>query len=164
MRAERASWCSADQSRTGDRRRAPDQIDELDHCAMTPEQIGLYQAVLDKLVTKTDEATGEAPRKGQIRAVITVKQICNHPSAYKRDDRPLRTIRQARAPRGDRRRGLAAGERALIFTHFASGASASPSTSPRALNRSRSYHGGLAHARPAHRRLPGGDGPAPWLS
>src|SRR5690606_39610954 len=25
----------------------PDRIDELDHCTMTPEQIGLYQAVLD---------------------------------------------------------------------------------------------------------------------
>ena len=28
----------------------PDRIDELDHCTMTPEQIGLYQAVLDDLV------------------------------------------------------------------------------------------------------------------
>ncbi len=28
----------------------PDKIDELDHCGMTPEQIGLYQAVLDQLV------------------------------------------------------------------------------------------------------------------
>ena len=27
----------------------PDRIDELDHCAMTPEQVGLYQAVLDNL-------------------------------------------------------------------------------------------------------------------
>ena len=27
----------------------PDQIDELDHCAMTPEQIGMYQALLDAL-------------------------------------------------------------------------------------------------------------------
>src|SRR6185369_12303603 len=27
----------------------PDQIDELDRCAMTPEQIGLYQALLDTL-------------------------------------------------------------------------------------------------------------------
>ncbi len=32
----------------------PDQIDELDHCAMTPEQIGMYQALLDALVTGTE--------------------------------------------------------------------------------------------------------------
>ncbi len=30
----------------------PDKIDELDHCTMTAEQIGLYQAVLDDLVAK----------------------------------------------------------------------------------------------------------------
>ena len=28
----------------------PDKIDELDHCGMTAEQIGLYQAVLDNLL------------------------------------------------------------------------------------------------------------------
>ena len=33
---------------------------------------------------------GEKPRKGQILAAITaLKQICNHPSAYQHDDRPL---------------------------------------------------------------------------
>src|SRR6185295_19741907 len=41
----------------------PDQIDELDRCAMTPEQIGLYQAVLDKLVIAADVPEGEEPRK-----------------------------------------------------------------------------------------------------
>ena len=30
----------------------PDKIDELDHCTMTTEQIGLYQAVLDDLLAK----------------------------------------------------------------------------------------------------------------
>src|SRR4029079_10984027 len=34
----------------------PDRIDELDHCSMTAEQIGLYQAVLDTLVVSTDPA------------------------------------------------------------------------------------------------------------
>ncbi|MDQ1534191.1 MAG: hypothetical protein QOF28_1952, partial [Actinomycetota bacterium] len=43
----------------------PDQIDELDHCAMTAEQIGLYQAVLDQLVVGADLPEGEEPRKGQ---------------------------------------------------------------------------------------------------
>src|SRR5205085_12003123 len=68
----------------------PDQIDELDHCAMTPEQIGMYQALLDALVTGSAVAEGEKPRQGQILAAITgLKQICNHPSAYQRDDKPL---------------------------------------------------------------------------
>ena len=81
----------------------PDRIDELDHCAMTPEQIGLYQAVLDTLVSQTLGAGGAAEaaagrdgerngeeqrRKGAILAAITaLKQICNHPAAYRNGDR-----------------------------------------------------------------------------
>src|SRR5947208_6875567 len=44
----------------------PDQIDELDHCVMTPEQIGMYQAVIDTLVTGDASAEGEKSRNGQI--------------------------------------------------------------------------------------------------
>ena len=65
----------------------PDKIDELDHCTMTAEQIGLYQAVLDELVTTVaSQATVREQKKGAILAAITaLKQICNHPAAY-RDD------------------------------------------------------------------------------
>src|SRR5439155_22001420 len=99
----------------------PDRIDQLDHCAMTPEQIGLYQAVLDTLVLATDLPDGAEPRKGQILAAITaLKQICNHPSAYQEDDRPL----AGRSGKLSRLEEIvdavfAAGERVLIFTHFA---------------------------------------------
>ena len=48
---------------------------------MTPEQIGLYQAVLDRLLAERRPTTARA--KGQILAAITaLKQICNHPAAY----------------------------------------------------------------------------------
>lgn len=101
----------------------PDRIDELDHCAMTPEQIGLYQAVLDSLVAQQAEVDAGAPRKkGAVLAAITaLKQICNHPVNYQDDDGEL-----------DDRSGklarlieildnvFASGERILIFTHFAS--------------------------------------------
>ncbi len=39
----------------------PDKIDELDHCTMTPEQIGLYQAVLDDLIAKARPTWPPAP-------------------------------------------------------------------------------------------------------
>jgi SNF2 family DNA or RNA helicase len=99
----------------------PDRIDELDHCAMTLEQIGLYQAVLDKLVIGTDLPEGEEPRKGQILAAITaLKQICNHPSAYQDDDRPL-AGRSGKLSRLEEivAAVFAAEERVLVFTHFA---------------------------------------------
>jgi len=123
----------------------PDQIDELDRCSMTPEQIGLYQAVLDKLVTSQGEE-GEEPRKGQILAAITaLKQICNHPAAYERDDKPL----DGRSGKLARLEEIvdtvfAAGERVLVFTHFAEwGMRLATHLTKRTGIPIESYHGGL---------------------
>jgi hypothetical protein len=99
----------------------PDRIDELDHCAMTPEQIGLYQAVLDSLVTGAATEDGADSRKGQVLAAITaLKQICNHPVAYRDDDGPL-DGRSGKLSRLEEivEQVYAAGERVLVFTHFA---------------------------------------------
>ncbi|MCB1026553.1 MAG: DEAD/DEAH box helicase, partial [Microthrixaceae bacterium] len=99
----------------------PDRIDELDHCAMTKEQIGLYQAVLDSLVADSSEVGGE-PKKGAVLAAITaLKQICNHPAAYQGDDQPL-AGRSGKLARLEEiiDTVFASGERVLIFTHFAS--------------------------------------------
>ena len=76
---------------------------------MTPEQIGLYQAVLDDLVANVadTDVLAEA-KKGAILAAITaLKQICNHPvRVSRRRAAARRSIRQARPTRGDRRVGL----------------------------------------------------------
>jgi SNF2 family DNA or RNA helicase len=99
----------------------PDRIDELDHCTMTPEQIGLYQAVLDDLVAGASEDSSR-PRQGAILAAITaLKQICDHPAAYEDDGRPL-AGRSGKLARLDEivASVFAAGERILVFTHFAS--------------------------------------------
>ena len=100
----------------------PDKIDELDHCTMTAEQIGLYQAVLDELVTDCRRAADvSAPRKGAILAAITaLKQICNHPAAY----RGRRATTRGRSGKLARLEEIvesvfAADERILVFTHFA---------------------------------------------
>ena len=85
----------------------PDKIEELDHCLMTPEQIGLYQAVIDQLVATTQDPEAER-RQGAILAAITaLKQICNHPAAYEDDGRPLGgPLGQAGPAGGDRRLGV----------------------------------------------------------
>ncbi|MGH9068895.1 MAG: DEAD/DEAH box helicase, partial [Acidimicrobiales bacterium] len=99
----------------------PDKIDELDHCAMTPEQIGLYQAILDRLLS----ADADEDRKGrqiQILAAITaLKQVCNHPAAYLTDDRGPLAGRSGKLERLEEivDNVMEAGERVLVFTHFA---------------------------------------------
>jgi len=98
----------------------PDRIDELDHCMMTPEQIGLYQAIIDRLVAASEDPEAER-RQGAILAAITaLKQVCNHPAAYQDDGRPL-AGRSGKLARLEEIVGnvFAAGERVLVFTHFA---------------------------------------------
>ncbi|HEX2048194.1 MAG TPA: DEAD/DEAH box helicase [Acidimicrobiales bacterium] len=95
----------------------PDKIDELDHCTMTPEQVGLYQAVIDRLV----QAPESDRRQGDILAAITaLKQICNHPAAYQDDGKPL-PGRSGKLARLEEivDSVFAAGEKVLVFTHFA---------------------------------------------
>ena len=103
----------------------PDKIDELDHCTMTAEQIGLYQAVLDDLVKNMADpdsgGTGGEQKQGAILAAITaLKQICNHPAAFRDDGQPL-AGRSGKLTRLEEliESVFAAGERILIFTHFA---------------------------------------------
>ncbi len=99
----------------------PDKIDELDHCTMTPEQIGLYQAVLDSLLVEVQDPDGAEAKQGAVLAAITaLKQICNHPAAYRDDGLPL-AGRSGKLARLEEicESVFAADERILIFTHFA---------------------------------------------
>ncbi len=99
----------------------PDKIDELDHCTMTPEQIGLYQAVLDSLLVEVQDPDGAEAKQGAVLAAITaLKQICNHPAAYRDDGLPL-AGRSGKLARLEEicESVFAANERILIFTHFA---------------------------------------------
>jgi len=125
----------------------PDRIDELDRCAMTPEQVGLYQAVLDKLVTGASVESGEEQRKGQVLAAITaLKQICNHPEAYTGEGGPL-PGRSGKLARLEEivDAVFAAGEKVLVFTHFAEwGQKLAAHLTERTGTRVECYHGGLS--------------------
>jgi superfamily II DNA or RNA helicase len=127
----------------------PDRIDELAHCTMTPEQVGLYQAVLDKLVLETaDSINTKKARKGAVLAAITaLKQICNHPLNYQPDgvDKSL-AGRSGKLTRLDEivDTVFAAEERVLIFTHFATwGERLSKYLAERTGTNVDCYHGGL---------------------
>jgi len=128
----------------------PDRIDELDHCAMTPEQIGLYQAVINNLSAETAAAdVGSPSRKGAVLAAITaLKQICNHPLNYNSDDENMEIHgRSGKLARLNEiiETVFAADERMLVFTHFASwGERLAGYLTERTGTEVNCYHGGLS--------------------
>ncbi len=89
-------------------------------CSLTREQASLYQATVERAFG-TEGLGGTAfERRGRILALLTaLKQICNHPRQYLRDDGglPGRSGKLARATEilGE---VVDAGERALVFTQF----------------------------------------------
>jgi SNF2 family DNA or RNA helicase len=97
----------------------PDKIDQLDACGLTSEQVGLYQAVVDGLLSAPLSEGGEGNIK-VLAAITALKQICDHPEAYVETGASL----SGRSGKLSRLEELAeavfaAGERMLVFTHFA---------------------------------------------
>ncbi|MCE5201538.1 MAG: DEAD/DEAH box helicase, partial [Synergistaceae bacterium] len=98
----------------------PDKIESEVFCPLSREQATLYSAVLSSLDEGIAEAEG-IKRKGMVLAAITsLKQICDHPALYLKDNSPL----EGRSGKFVRLVELAeemleAGDRTLIFTQYA---------------------------------------------
>jgi len=88
-------------------------------CLLTREQAQLYQSALDENLLAIEGADG-IERRGHVLKLITeLKQICNHPAQYLKEEGPL----AQRSGKLERMREmldevLAGGERALVFTQY----------------------------------------------
>ncbi|MEE1619532.1 DEAD/DEAH box helicase [Brachybacterium sp. J153] len=117
----------------------PEKVELTQVVNLTPEQAGLYQALVDELMTEIRSAAAQgsagssgssgpsdAVRRAKVVSTITrLKQVCNHPAHYLDDGSAL--LRE-----GEHRSGklelvddvlgaaLAEGEKVLVFTQFTS--------------------------------------------
>ncbi|MGB7250722.1 MAG: DEAD/DEAH box helicase [Phormidesmis sp.] len=99
----------------------PEKQEMTVFCGMTTEQARLYQKVVDDTLGKIDEATG-VQRRGMILALLVkLKQICNHPAQFLKQDSLGKYRRSGKLQRLDEmlEEVIAEGDRALIFTQFA---------------------------------------------
>jgi SNF2 family DNA or RNA helicase len=98
----------------------PDKIEQTETCALTREQATLYQAIVDDLLEKADDADGIG-RRGLVLAGITkLKQVCNHPAHFARDGSAL-AQRSGKLNRVEELLDeiVDAGDQVLCFTQFA---------------------------------------------
>ncbi|MGC3982571.1 MAG: DEAD/DEAH box helicase [Steroidobacteraceae bacterium] len=88
-------------------------------CSLTREQASLYQQAVNESLLEIESSDGIA-RRGRVLALLTaLKQICNHPAHYLREQGPL----NGRSGKLDRllemlEQVLLANDRALIFTQY----------------------------------------------
>ncbi|BDA75497.1 protein splicing site [Calothrix sp. PCC 7716] len=98
----------------------PEKQEMTVFCGLSSEQAKLYQQVVEESLAEIDEAEG-VQRRGMILALLVkLKQVCNHPAQYLKQD-SINTKDSGKLQRLDEMLdvALAEGDRALIFTQFA---------------------------------------------
>jgi len=97
----------------------PDKIEQKAYCTLTREQASLYQAVIEDMQQRLEQATG-IERRGLVLATLSkLKQVCNHPAQFMGDGSatPGRSGKLARLHEIlEEIREV--GERTLVFTQF----------------------------------------------
>ncbi|MFD0327819.1 DEAD/DEAH box helicase [Streptacidiphilus monticola] len=93
-------------------------------CNLTPEQAGLYRAVVNDLMRRVEQTTGRQ-RHGLVLAALTrLKQICDHPALYAGESGPGVRLEgrsgKLAALEDVLEQALAEGDSALCFTQYAS--------------------------------------------
>ncbi|KYC36565.1 helicase [Scytonema hofmannii PCC 7110] len=98
----------------------PEKQEMTIFCGLTAEQAKLYQKVVEDSLAEIDSAEG-LQRRGMILGLLSkLKQICNHPAHYLKQD-SLVKYHSGKLQRLEEMLevAIAGGDRALIFTQFA---------------------------------------------
>ncbi|WUJ83683.1 DEAD/DEAH box helicase [Streptomyces sp. NBC_00377] len=88
--------------------------------ALTTEQRGLYEAVVRETLAAIAEADDMARRGLIVKLLTGLKQICNHPAQYLKEDRPRTAGRSGKLELLDELLGtlLSEGAGVLVFTQY----------------------------------------------
>ncbi|CAL9375421.1 RNA polymerase-associated protein RapA [Streptomyces sp. enrichment culture] len=94
---------------------------ETDHpVSLTAEQTGLYEAVVREALAEIAGADSMARRGMIVKLLTALKQICNHPAQYLKEDRPRITGRSGKLELLDELLDtiLSEGASTLVFTQY----------------------------------------------
>jgi SNF2 family DNA or RNA helicase len=97
----------------------PEKNEMVVYCSLTQEQATLYESTVQEALAALDRADG-IQRRGLVLSLLTrLKQICNHPAHYLKQEAPLR-LRSGKLERLTEmlEEALSVGDHALIFTQF----------------------------------------------
>jgi non-specific serine/threonine protein kinase len=97
----------------------PDKLEMKEFCNLTREQASLYQAVVDDMLARIDDADGIERRGLVLATMMKLKQVCNHPAHFLADGSSLpgRSGKLARLVEV-LEEAVTEGDRALVFTQF----------------------------------------------
>ncbi|MDY6781233.1 MAG: DEAD/DEAH box helicase [Cyanobacteriota bacterium] len=99
----------------------PEKQEMTVFCGLSAEQASLYQQLADESLKTIEESQGIQRHGLILTLLLKLKQVCNHPAHYLRENRLQRGERSGKLLRLQEmlEEVLAEGDRALIFTQFA---------------------------------------------
>ncbi|MDH4129710.1 MAG: DEAD/DEAH box helicase, partial [Spirochaetota bacterium] len=98
----------------------PEKIEQKVYCNLTREQASLYEALVNNVSKEIESANG-IQRKGLILSTLMkLKQICNHPTQFLKDNSEFTSERSHKLKRLSEmvEEVVESGESLLIFTQF----------------------------------------------
>lgn len=64
----------------------PEKVETKEFCYLTPEQAGLYETVVKRMLSAAEESEGIQRRGIILAGLVRLKQICDHPQLYLKGD------------------------------------------------------------------------------
>ncbi|MGE3108638.1 MAG: DEAD/DEAH box helicase [Phycisphaerales bacterium] len=107
----------------------PEKVESREYCFLTPEQASLYQTCVSDMLRVAEETEGIQRRGVVLAGLIKLKQICNHPAHFLKEQHDTGQEEGAAKVEAHRsgktlrliemlREVIDAGDKALIFTQF----------------------------------------------
>lgn len=98
----------------------PEKMEMKDYCTLTKEQASLYKAVVDDMLKQVEQAEGINRRGLVLATLMKLKQVCNHPAQFAKDNSSIAD----RSGKLQRLKDMLVQtrelkERTLVFTQFA---------------------------------------------
>ncbi|WP_027409234.1 DEAD/DEAH box helicase [Anoxybacteroides tepidamans] len=99
----------------------PDKLEQKEYCPLTAEQASLYEELVQQTLSRIEKADG-FERRGMILQMLgRLKQLCNHPALYLKEENPADIL--ARSHKLEKLLELVEqirtnGESCLIFTQY----------------------------------------------
>jgi len=99
----------------------PEKQEITEFCGISPEQATLYQQVVENSLAEIDAAEGLQRRGMILGLLVKLKQICNHPAQFHKQNKIAEPHQSGKLLRLVEmlEEALSEGDRALIFTQFA---------------------------------------------
>jgi SNF2 family DNA or RNA helicase len=73
----------------------PDKQEQKEYCPLTAEQASLYEQLVQDTFAQIETLTG-LERKGLILQLLSrLKQLCNHPALYLKEEKPLQLLERS---------------------------------------------------------------------